>query len=180
MAAERRGSLVGLQRSRGRQTGAEDAAGDLGQSVRNSHPDTEARAAAQAMSAGRLPGLIVCGDDGRPYTILPGSQVLRFLIPDYLQDTPAVARVLDEQASEVLCRRLEHTTVRDLLPHPRDIDELPWSTEMPRRWRWRRCGGQDFYDINPTGQVPRGADLFEIRFVDGTWMVAIADDLALS
>ena len=51
--------------------------------------DTEAMEAARAMAAARLPGLIVCGDDGRPYTILPGSQVLRFLIPDYLQEDAA-------------------------------------------------------------------------------------------
>ncbi len=87
--------------------------------------DTEAMEAARAMAAARLPGLIVCGDDGRPYTILPGSQVLRFLIPDYLQEDAALARALDERASDELCRSLEHGTVRDLLPRPQDIDELP-------------------------------------------------------
>jgi len=81
--------------------------------------------AARAMAAGRLPGLIVCTDGGRPYTVLPGSQVLRFLIPAYMQDDPALARALDEQASDEMCRKLEHSTVRDLLPEPADIDELP-------------------------------------------------------
>ncbi len=100
-------------------------AGDLAQPFATVTPDTGALAATQAMAAARQPGLIVCGDDGRPYTILPGSQVLRLLIPDYLQETPALARALDEQASQQLCRRLEHLTVRDLLPHPRDLDELP-------------------------------------------------------
>ena len=77
------------------------------------------------MAAERLPGLIVCGDDGRPWTVLPGSQVLRFLIPAYVQDEPGLARALDEQAADELCRRLEHRTVRDLLPRPQDLDELP-------------------------------------------------------
>lgn len=88
-------------------------------------PDTDASDAARAMAAERLPGLIVCGDDGRPWTVLPGSQVLRFLIPAYVQDEPGLARALDEQAADELCRRLEHRTVRDLLPRPRDLDELP-------------------------------------------------------
>ena len=88
-------------------------------------PDTDAMEAAQTMAAQRLPGLIVCDDDGRPYTVLPGSQVLRFLIPTYVQDDPALARALDEQASDELCRKLVYSTVRDLLPRPRDLDELP-------------------------------------------------------
>lgn len=88
-------------------------------------PDTDAMAAARAMAGQRLPGLIVCDDDGRPHTILPGSQVLRFLIPAYIQDDPGLARALDADASDQLCRRLVASTVRDLLPRPQDLDELP-------------------------------------------------------
>lgn len=88
-------------------------------------PDTDAMDAAQTLAAHRLPGLIVCHDDGRPYTILPGSQVLRFLIPTYVQDDPALARALDEDASDELCRKLARSTVRDLLPKPQDVDDLP-------------------------------------------------------
>jgi CBS domain-containing protein len=88
-------------------------------------PETDAMEAVRTLAALRLPGLIVCRDDGRPYTILPGSQVLRFLIPTYVQDDPALARALDEQASDELSRKLVHSTVRDLLPQPPDLDELP-------------------------------------------------------
>ena len=87
--------------------------------------DTDAMDAARAMAAGRLPGLIVCTDDGRPYTVLPDSQVLRFLIPAYLQDEPGLARALDEQASDEMCRKLERSTVGDVLPDRQDLDELP-------------------------------------------------------
>lgn len=87
-------------------------------------PETDAMEAAQVMAEKRLPGLIVCGDDGRPYTVLPGSQVLRFLIPTYVQDNPALARALDDQAADELCRKLVRSTVRDLLPR-QDVDELP-------------------------------------------------------
>lgn len=88
-------------------------------------PETDAMEAAQVMAGQRLAGLIVCGEDGRPYTILPGSEVLRFLIPVYVQDDPALARALDEQASDQLFGRLVRSTVRDLLPRRQDIDELP-------------------------------------------------------
>lgn len=88
-------------------------------------PETDAMEAAQTLATQRLPGLIVCTEDGRPYTILPGSQVLRFLIPTYVQDDPVLAGVLDEQASDELCRKLVCSTVRDLLPKPADLDELP-------------------------------------------------------
>lgn len=112
-------------------------ASDLAQPFETVTPETEVLGAAQAMAAARQPGLIVCGEDGRPYTIIPGSQVLRFLIPDYLQETPALARALDEQASDEVCRKLERTTVRELLPHPKDIDELPVVDVDATPWRSR-------------------------------------------
>jgi CBS domain-containing protein len=88
-------------------------------------PDTDAMVAARAMAGQRLPGLIVCDEHGKPYTILPGSQVLRFLIPAYIQDDPGLARALDSDASDDLCRGLVASTVRDLLPRPQELDELP-------------------------------------------------------
>ena len=87
--------------------------------------DTDAMEAARTMAAQRLPGLIVTDADGRPHTVLPGSQVLRFLIPRYVQDDPALARALDEKASDALCRRLQAVTVRDLLPRRQELDDLP-------------------------------------------------------
>ncbi len=87
--------------------------------------DTDAMEAAQKMARERLPGLIVCGDDGRPYTVLPGSQVLRFVIPTYVQDDPALARVYDEKASDELSGKLAGRTVRELLPSRPHVDELP-------------------------------------------------------
>lgn len=88
-------------------------------------PDTDAMEAARAMATAQLPGLIVCSEDGRPYTVLPGSQVLRFVIPRYVQDDPGLARALGEDAADELCWRLERTTVRELLPDSQDLDELP-------------------------------------------------------
>lgn len=87
--------------------------------------ETDAMDAARAMAAERRPGLIVCTPEGHPFTVLPGSQVLRFLIPTYVQDDPRLARALDEQASDELCRKLERSWVGDLLPKRQDLDDLP-------------------------------------------------------
>ena len=87
--------------------------------------ETDALEAARLMAGQRLPGLIVCGADGLPFTVLPGSQVLRFIIPNYVQEDLALARVYDEQASDELLGKLTESTVRDVLPSERDVDELP-------------------------------------------------------
>jgi CBS domain-containing protein len=87
--------------------------------------DTPAMEAARLLARERLPGLIVVDDRGHPYTVLPGSQVLRFLIPRYVQDDPPLARVYDEKAADELFAKLSGSTVRDLLPSRHDIDEIP-------------------------------------------------------
>ncbi|HEX6922056.1 MAG TPA: CBS domain-containing protein [Actinomycetes bacterium] len=87
--------------------------------------DTDAMEAARMLGQQRLPGLIVLGDDGRPWTVLPASQVLRLVIPAYVQDDPALARAFDEKASDQLWSELDESTVRDMLPAERDVDELP-------------------------------------------------------
>ena len=86
---------------------------------------TQALAAARMIGEARLPGLIVCDDDGAPHTVLGGSQVLRFMIPQYIQDDPALARVYDEASSEKLLSRLSDRKVSDLLPKRQDRDDLP-------------------------------------------------------
>jgi hypothetical protein len=85
----------------------------------------DAMLAAQAMAVAHKPGLVVVDDRGRPHAVLGGSQVLRFVIPSYVQEDPPLARALDADAADELCRRLERTTVRDVLPDPQDRDELP-------------------------------------------------------
>lgn len=87
--------------------------------------DTDAMVAAQVLAAHRIPGLVVRDTDGRPYTVLPGSQVLRFVIPGYVQADPQLAGVYDEQAADELCGRLAGRPVRDLLPRRPDPDDLP-------------------------------------------------------
>lgn len=86
---------------------------------------TDALTAARMMGERRHPGLIVCDGEGRPHTVLPGSQVLRFMIPPYVQEDPTLARVYDERRSDELLTKLSHKSVHDLLPKRQDRDELP-------------------------------------------------------
>ena len=86
---------------------------------------TDAVTAARTMGRLRHPGLIVIDDEGHPHTVLPGSQVLRFLVPTYVQDDPALARVYDEHRAQELLTQLSTKTVRDLLPKRQDRNELP-------------------------------------------------------
>jgi CBS domain-containing protein len=85
--------------------------------------DSDALRAARLMADQRLPGLIVTDERGLPHTILPGSQLLRFVLPHYVQEDPPLARVYDEKAADQLCDRLGGREVRELLPKRRD--ELP-------------------------------------------------------
>jgi CBS domain-containing protein len=87
--------------------------------------DADAFEAARTMAEAKRPGLVVLDDEGAPLTVLPGSQVLRFAIPRYVQEDPNLARVYDERASDELFSRLAGKPVRALLPELHDADELP-------------------------------------------------------
>ncbi|WP_133786858.1 CBS domain-containing protein [Kribbella sp. VKM Ac-2571] len=85
--------------------------------------DTDAREAAELLASRRLPGLIVVDEKGRPHSVLPASQVVRFLVPTYVQDDPSLARVMDESLADQVADKLAGVTVRKLLP--REPVELP-------------------------------------------------------
>ena len=87
--------------------------------------DTAALEAARILADRRLPGLIVLDDAGRPYTVLPGSQVLRFVVPGYVQEDPALARAYDEASADAMCAELSARSVRDVLPKRNDVFDLP-------------------------------------------------------
>ncbi len=84
---------------------------------------TSALEAARLLAHEQRPGLVVIGADGSPVAVLPGSQVVRFLVPDYVQDDPALARVLGELPTEQIVQRLAQLSVAALLPSP--APELP-------------------------------------------------------
>ncbi|MET8758892.1 CBS domain-containing protein [Lentzea sp. NPDC004782] len=86
----------------------------------------EALTAARLIAEQRRPGVVVVDADGKPVTVLPGSQVLRFIIPGYVQEDPSLARVYDERSGAETCvRKLEGRTVKELLPPKEKRYELP-------------------------------------------------------
>jgi len=87
--------------------------------------DDPAPDAARLIGSRRLPGAVVADEAGDPVTVLPGSQVLNFLIPAYIQADPSLARVYDERAADEAASRLEGKTVGDLLPKRGHRQELP-------------------------------------------------------
>jgi predicted transcriptional regulator len=84
--------------------------------------DDAALDAVRMIAGQRFPGIVVCDADGRPTRILPGTQVLRFMIPRYVQDDAALARVISGRASQQLLGELSGKKVRDLLPARPDVD----------------------------------------------------------
>jgi len=84
--------------------------------------DTGAHVAAQLLAEHQLPGLVVTDESGEPYAVLPASQVVRFIVPSYVQDDPSLAGVIDESMADHCADRLGDKTVRDVLPeHLADV-----------------------------------------------------------
>ncbi|TCC29804.1 CBS domain-containing protein [Kribbella sindirgiensis] len=84
--------------------------------------DDDAREAVELLASRRLPGLIVTQAGGSPCCVLPASQVVRFLVPSYVQDDPSLARVIDESLADRVADKLTGLTVRKMLPdEPREI-----------------------------------------------------------
>ena len=86
--------------------------------------DSDALDAARLLAEHRLPGLVVTDRAGCPQSVLPASQVVRFLVPTYVQDDPSLAGVLDESMADRVADKLGGRKVRSLLPAE--------PTELPR------------------------------------------------
>jgi len=91
--------------------------------------DANALDAALMLAEHRLPGLLVTDTSGSPYAVLPSSQVVRFIVPRYVQDDPSLAGVLDESMADRCAEKLSGKKVRDVLPDhlvdvpPADADD---------------------------------------------------------
>lgn len=85
--------------------------------------DSDAFEAARLLASHRLPGLVVTDRDGHPHSVLPASQVVRFLVPRYVQDDPSLASVVEESMADRAADKLGGKKVGTLIPHERP--ELP-------------------------------------------------------
>ena len=81
--------------------------------------DSPALEAARMLAEHSLPGIVVVTADGQLYAVLPASQVVRFIVPGYVQDDPVLARVLAESVADRAAEKLGGKTVRELLPQHR-------------------------------------------------------------
>ena len=77
---------------------------------------TDALDAARLLVERALPGLVVLDRSGLPLVVLPSSQVLRFVLPDYVEEDPSLARVFPEVEADQLCAGLAGHTVAQLMP----------------------------------------------------------------
>lgn len=68
--------------------------------------DSDALDAARMLAEHRLPGLLVTAGAGKQYAVLPASQVVRFIVPRYVQDDPLLAGVLNESTADRCAKRL--------------------------------------------------------------------------
>ncbi|BBZ44858.1 CBS domain-containing protein [Mycobacterium parmense] len=78
--------------------------------------DANALDAARMLAEHRLPGLLVTDAGGNPCAVLPASQVVRFILPRYVQDDPSLAGVLNESVADRCAEKLSGKKVRDVLP----------------------------------------------------------------
>jgi CBS domain-containing protein len=77
--------------------------------------DSPALEAARMLAEHRLPGIVVLTTDGQLCAVVPASQVVRFIVPIYVQDDPSLAGVLAESMADRAAEKLGGKTVRELL-----------------------------------------------------------------
>lgn len=90
--------------------------------------DTDALQATRMLAEQGLPGLVVLDEEGRPSAVLAASQVLRFAIPDYIEEDPGLAPIIPEADADNLCAVLAGRTITEL---------MPGRSHLPRRDRDR-------------------------------------------
>jgi CBS domain-containing protein len=78
-------------------------------------PGDPVAAAVRVMAHAHLPGLIVA-EGSRPYTVLPGTQVLLLTVPRAHREGQALARTIDEQHADAFWQELGDLSVGDCLP----------------------------------------------------------------
>ncbi len=84
--------------------------------------DSNALDAARTLAEHRLPGIVVTDSSGSPYAVLPASQVVRFIVPTYVQDDPSLAGVINESWADRAAEKLGNKKVHDVLPeHLTDV-----------------------------------------------------------
>jgi CBS domain-containing protein len=96
-------------------------AANLAEHVPTVSRETLGSEAARVIAEYRLPGLVVADDDGVPIAVVPGSQLLAVILPQYVREDPHLAHVFEEKDADELCAKLNHTTIGELLDSQRIV-----------------------------------------------------------
>lgn len=78
--------------------------------------EADALEAVRMIAEQQLPGILVVDASGGPFAVLPASQVVRFIVPRYVQDDPLLAGVLSESVADHVAERLGGKAVGAMLP----------------------------------------------------------------
>lgn len=91
--------------------------------------DADAVEVVRMIAEQRLPGILVVDASGGVFAVLPASQVVRFIVPRFVQDDPLLAGVLSESVADHIADRLAGKAVGAMLSEhlvnvpPAEFDE---------------------------------------------------------
>src|SRR5262245_45849753 len=77
--------------------------------------ETTGAEAARVVAEYRLSGLVVAEDDDVPIAVIPGSQILSLVLPQYVREDPHLAHAYDEVGADEQCHVLNRATIGELL-----------------------------------------------------------------
>ncbi|OEJ28412.1 hypothetical protein AS594_31930 [Streptomyces agglomeratus] len=89
---------------------------DLAETYPHVSVDADAVDAARLLAGNKLPALLVVDADQRPYAIVPGSQLIKQLVPDYLLAEPLLVSVVDDRHLGEVTEKIDGLTVAEWLP----------------------------------------------------------------
>jgi CBS domain-containing protein len=88
---------------------------ELAEQVPMVRRETTGAEAARVIAEYRLSGLVVADDHGVPIAVVPGSQLLTLVLPQYVRDEPNLSHAYDERGADELCSVLNAATIGELL-----------------------------------------------------------------
>jgi CBS-domain-containing membrane protein len=107
-------------------------AADVVETIPTARPDDEVLSAVRMVCRQGLPRLVVADERGDLVGCLSSIDLLRLVLPRYLQEDPGLARVVDEEHAEGIAAALAGTSVRDVIgTSVRDViggatNRVPW------------------------------------------------------
>lgn len=88
---------------------------ELSEQVPMVHRSTTGAEAARMIAEFRLNGIVVADGAGEPIAVVPGSQLLSLVLPQYVRDDPRLVHAFDEATADELCAKLNTMTIGDLI-----------------------------------------------------------------